>query len=317
MKIAGIILGLGLALISILAASGCSASYSGTSSVAAPAATDSNQVTYTDDIGRTVTIKGVPQRIVSLSPSNTEMVYALGLQDELVGITSYDNYPADVKSKTIVSDYSTLDMEKIVAARPDLVLADSIQKNTAIPALEKLGIPVVTVSPGSLDMIFNDLKMVGQVTGKSQAAGSLVSGLQARVKAVSDKTSRLSESQKPRVLYVTWHDPIWTAGSQTTIQELINLAGASNIASDLEGYVTITLEAAVQRNPQVILVMSSMGTGNQSLDFIKSNAQFGATDALKNNRVYEIDADIFGRTAPRIVDGLETLARLVHPELFK
>ncbi len=272
---------------------------------------------YTDDIGRIVQIQGIPQRIISLSPSNTEMVYALGLQDKLVGVTSYDNYPPDVKNKTIVSDYSTTDLEKIVNAKPDLVLADSIQKNDTIPALEKLGINVYTMTPDNADMIFNDLKVLGQITGKTKEAGDLVSNLKSRIQAVTDKTAKLADSQKPRVLFVTWHDPIWTAGSETMIQYLINQAGGTNIASDLKDYATITLETAVQRNPQVIIVMSSMGTQNVSLDFIKSNDQFKSTDALKNARVYEIDADIFGRTTPRIVDGLETLAKLLHPELFK
>jgi iron complex transport system substrate-binding protein len=101
------------------------------------------------------------------------------------------------------------------------------------------------------------------------------------------------------------------------IQYLINEAGGTNIASDLNGYATITLESVIERNPQVIVVMSSMGAQSASLDFIKSNEQFQSTDAVKNGWVYEIDADIFGRTTPRIVDGLETLAKLVHPELFK
>ncbi len=166
-------------------------------------------------------------------------------------------------------------------------------------------------------MIFNDLRVLGQITGKTKEAGTLVSNLKSRIQAVADKTAKLTDSQKPRVLFVTWHDPIWTAGSETMIQYLINQAGGTNIASDLKGYATITLETAVQRNPQVIVVTSSMGAQNVSLDFIKSNDQFKSTDALKNNQVYEIDVDIFGRTTPRIVDGLETLAKLIHPELFK
>jgi iron complex transport system substrate-binding protein len=273
--------------------------------------------TYSDDIGRTVQINGIPQRIISLSPSNTEMVYALGLQDKLVGVTSYDNYPPDARNKPVVSDYSTVDLEKIVNAKPDLILADSIQKNDTIPALEKLGITVFTMSPDNIDGIFNEIKVIGQITGKTKEADNLVSNLTSRIQTVADKTTNLSDAQKPRVLFVTWHDPIWTAGSDTMIQYLIDEAGGTNIASDLDGYATITLESVIERNPQVIVVMSSMGAQNVSLDFIKSNEQFQSTDAVKNERVYKIDADIFGRTTPRIVDGLETLAKLVHPELFK
>ena len=276
-----------------------------------------SSVTYVDDIGRNVQIKVIPQRIISLSPSNTEMVYALGLQDKLVGVTSYDNYPPDAKNKPIVSDYSTVDLEKIVNAKPDLVLADSIHKNDAIPALEKLGITVYAMTPNDVDGIFNEIKALGQITGKTQVADNLISNLKTRIQAVADKTAKLTDTQKPRVLFVTWHDPIWTAGSDTMMQYLINEAGGTNIASDLNGYVTITLESVIQRNPQVIVVMSSMGAQNASLDYVMSNEQFKSTDAVKNGRVYEIDADIFGRTTPRIVDGLETLAKLIHPELFK
>ena len=276
-----------------------------------------SSVTYVDDIGRTVQITDIPQRIISLSPSNTEMVYALGLQDRLVGVTSYDDYPPDAKTKPIVSDYSTVDLEKIVNAQPDLVLADSIRQHDTVPALEKLGISVYVMTPDNMEMISSDLRTLGQITGKTKEAAALATGMQARIKAVTDITAKLTVTQKPRALFVTWHDPIWTAGSDTMIQYLINDAGGINIASDLKGYATITLESVVQRNPQIIVVMSSMGDQNTSLDYIRSNPQFASIDAVKNGQVVEIDADIFGRTTPRIVDGLETLAKLLHPELFK
>ena len=273
--------------------------------------------TYVDDIGRTVQINGIPQRIISLSPSNTEMVYALGLQDKLVGVTSYDNYPPDAQNKPVVSDYSTVDLEKIVNAKPDLVLADSIHQKDTIPALEKLGITVYTMTPNNIDGIFNEIKVLGRITGKTKESDNLVSNMTSRIQAVVDKTGKLTDSQKPRVLFVTWYDPIWTAGSDTMIQYLFDAAGGTNIAADLNGYAIITLESAIQRDPQVIVVMSTMGAQNTSLDYVKSNDLFKSTDAVKNSRVYEIDADIFGRTTPRIVDGLETLAKLLHPELFQ
>jgi iron complex transport system substrate-binding protein len=273
--------------------------------------------TYIDDIGRTVQIVGIPQRIISLSPSNTEMVYALGLQDKLVGVTSYDNYPPDAKNKPIVSDYSTVDLEKIVNAKPDLVLADSIHEKDTIPALEKLGITVYTMTPNNIDGILNEIKVLGRITGKTKESNDLVATMTSRIQAVVDKTGKLTDSEKPRVLFVTWYDPIWTAGSNTMIQYLIDAAGGTNIAADLNGYAIITLESAIQRNPQVIVVMSSMGDQHSSLNYIKSNPQFASTDAVKNGQVVEIDADIFGRTTPRIVDGLETLAQIIHPELFK
>ena len=272
---------------------------------------------YTDDAGRTVEIKTIPQRIISLTPSNTEMVYALGLQDSLAGVTSADNYPPDVKNKPVVSEYGTVNLETVVNAKPDLVLADSIYKKDAVPALEKLGITVFIMSPDSMDGIIGDLKTLGRMTGKTKEADALIASLSARIKAVADKTAKLTDAQKPRVLMVTWCDPFWTAGSDTMMQYLITAAGGTNIFADLNGYAEFNLEAAIERNPQIIIVMSTMGTGNSSMDFIKSSDKFKATDALKNGQVYEIDTDIFGRTTPRIVDGLETLAKIAHPELFK
>ena len=288
------------------------------SSTSTTSTTPSN--TYSDDIGRTVTIQNIPQRIVSLSPSNTEIVYALGLQDELVGVTSDDDYPADAQTKPIVSDYSTTDLEKVVAAKPDLVLADSLQQHDVVPALEKLGITVFVMTPPDINGIFHDIQVLGQITGKTQAAVVLVNGMQNSIKSVTDKTAKLAATQKLRVLYVTWYDPIWTAGNGTMIQYLIDQAGGTNIAAGLSGYATISLEDVVQQNPQVIIVMSSMGSmgsSDASLNYVETNDQLKSTDAVKNGQVYEVDADIFARTTPRIVDGLQILAKYFHPELFK
>jgi iron complex transport system substrate-binding protein len=274
-------------------------------------------MTITDDLGRNVQLKEAPRRVVSLSPSNTEIVYALGLEDRLVGVTTYDNYPEAVKDKPRVSDYSTVDVEKVVSYKPDLILASSIQKNDAIPAFEKLGIAVLTIDPDTIDETFKDIELLGRISGKTGQAESLVTGLEDRFKAVTGKTDKLTASQRPRAFFLTWHDPLWTAGSGTVINELITKAGGDNIAADLKGHSQIELESVIQRNPQIIFVMSSMGDQDSSYNYIKSEPRFKATDAVKNSQVFKVDSDIFGRTTPRLVDGLETMARLIHPELFK
>jgi len=287
------------------------------STTASPAGTTpaDTSLTITDDLGREVKIKGVPQRIISLAPSNTEMVYALGLEDRLIGVTTYCNYPETAKNKTQVSDYSQVDIEKIVSLQPDLILADRIHKAEVIPALEKLGITTVAIFPSTVDEIFKDMELIGRMTGQIEKTASLVAGLRSRVQGVADKIKQTTT--QPRVLFVTWHDPIWTAGSDTMIDELIRLSGGANIASGLREYATITMEEVIDKNPQIIIVMSSMGDGNVSLDYINSEPRLQVTEALKNKQVYIIDSDIFGRTSPRIVDGLETLAQIVHPEAFK
>jgi iron complex transport system substrate-binding protein len=274
-------------------------------------------VNITDDLGRTVQIDTVPHRIISLAPSNTEILYALGLDDKIVGVTTYCNYPEAAKSKPQVSGFSQVDVEKIVAQQPDLVLASDIHKSDVIPALEKLGIKVLAIKPATLEAVLKDIELAGKITGAGPIAGSLVSSLQKRIQAISDKTINLPAAARPRVFYVTWHDPIYTAGSKTMINDLIEKSGGVNIAADLSGYATISLESVVQRNPQVIVVMSSMGDKNTSFNYIKNEPRLQATDALKSNRIYVINSDIFGRSTPRIVDGLEELAKLTHPELFK
>jgi iron complex transport system substrate-binding protein len=280
--------------------------------------TQSVQGNYTDDLGRKVQIKGIPTKMISLCPSNTEIVYALGLEDKLIGVTTYCNYPEAAKAKPKVSEYSNIDIEKIVSLQPDLILADGIQhKAEVIPAFEKLNIPVLGLAPETLSAIFSNIELLGKVSGETKAAGTLISSLQARIQVISDKLQKANSADSPRVFFVTWHDPLWTAGSGTLINELMTGAGGANIASDLNGHSQIDLETVIQRNPQIIFVMGGMGDQNASLEYIKSEPRFQATDAVKNNRVFLVDSDIFGRTTPRAVDGLEQMAKLTHPELFK
>jgi iron complex transport system substrate-binding protein len=303
MRLTRIILVLVLALASMAALAGCQ--------------TANPTGNYTDDLGRTVQINGTPERIISLAPSNTEMVYALGLEDRLIGVTTYCNYPEAVKDKPKVSEYSNVDIEKIVSLQPDLILADSIHKATVIPALEKLNLTVLGIDAENLDKILSSIELLGKVTGKTKAADDLVSSLNNRINTVSTKIGELKSGTSPRVFFLTWHDPIWTAGSGTLINELMTRAGGTNIASDLSGHSQIDLETVIQRNPQIIFVLSSMGDQNTSLEYLKTEPRFQATDALKNNQVYLVDTDIFGRTTPRAVDGLEQMAKLIHPEVFK
>jgi iron complex transport system substrate-binding protein len=271
----------------------------------------------TDDLGRSVTIKSVPQRIISLSPNTTEIIYALGVEDRLVGVTTYCNYPEGALDKPKVSEYSNIDMEKVVAANPDLILASTIHKSDAIPAFEKLGIAVLTIEPETLDGTIKDIELLGRICSKTQEAGVLASGLKERIQAITAKTSQLAENQKPRVFFLTWHDPLWTVGSSTVIDELITKAGGANIASDLKGHSQIDLESVIERNPQIIFVMSSMGDQDTSFNYIREEPRFQTTEAMKNAQVYKVDSDIFGRMTPRLVDGLETMAKLIHPEIFK
>ena len=272
------------------------------------------QGNYTDDMGRTVQINGIPQSIISLSPSNTEILFALGLEDRLIGVTKYCNYPAAALEKPQVSEFSKVDLEKVISLNPDLILADNIHKKDVIPAFEKLGIPVLGLAAPNLDALLADIDLIGRVTGKQGEAAALVEALDQRIRVVKEQTAGPA---KPRVFFVTWHDPLWTVGTGSMIDDLIVKAGGVNIASDLAANATINLETAIERNPEIIVVLSSMGDQAVSYQFLKNEPRFQATDALKNNRVFQVNTDIFGRTTPRSIDALEQLSLMIHPEIIK
>jgi iron complex transport system substrate-binding protein len=270
-----------------------------------------------DGLGRQVTISAIPQRIVSLAPSNTEILFALGLGDKVVGDTEYCNYPEAAKTKPKVGGFSTVDVEKVVSLRPDLVLATQIHSKTIIPALENLGITVVALAPGSLNEVLNSIALVGKITGQDKQASELVKDLSTRIKEITDKTQKLSPGQRPRVFYVTWHDPLMTAGTGTLSNDVISQAGGQNIASDITGDKTIDLETVINRDPEIIIVSVGMGTGEDSpWQYIKSESRLKNTQALMNGRVYKIDGDLIHRPGPRIVEALEQMAQFIHPELF-
>jgi len=275
-------------------------------------------ITVTDDIGRTVTIEKLPERIVSLGPGITEILFALGLGDRVVGVTDYCDYPEEAKTKPRVGGFSTPDLERLVATKPDLVLAGDIQKTVGVPAMENLGLTVVTLAPKTLDGVLNNIALVGEIAGKSQEASELVAQLKERIRSVIMKTETLTGEQRPRVLYVLWHDPIWSAGRETFIGDLIVKAGGVNIfADDFEEFRVVSLEAVITKNPQVVIV-SSMGlSGDVVYTSVKKEARLSTVEAMVKNHVYKIsDADLIELPGPRIVDGLEEVAKLIHPEIF-
>ena len=274
-------------------------------------------IEVTDQLGRVVKLEKVPERIISLAPSNTEILFALGLADKVVGVTDYCDYPPDAKEKPSIGGFSTPSIEEVVALSPDLILATSIHEKRIIPQLEEMGMTVFALNPKTLDEVLESIILVGEITGKDEEASRLVAGMRNRIKAVTDKTDNLPETQRPRVFYVTWHDPLKTAGSETRHDELIVKAGGINIAQELSGYANISLEAIIQANPQVMIAGVGMGSGEDlPLQYVKTEQRLRNVDARINNRVYSIDVDLAGRPGPRIVDALEKFAESIHPELF-
>jgi iron complex transport system substrate-binding protein len=275
-------------------------------------------IVVTDQLGRTVNLDKIPQRIISLAPGNTEILFALGLADRVVAVTDYCDYPPEVEEKPSIGGFSTPNIEQVVAYSPDLVLATAIHEKKVVPQLEGRGLTVFVLAPKTLDDVLEAITLVGKVTGKEEEASQLAGEMQKRIEAVTEKTANLAQEQRPRVFYLSWHDPLITAGSGTILDELIEKAGGTNIARELTGYAEISLEAVIEANPEVMIAGVGMGTGDDlPLQLIKTESRLRNTDARRHNRVYAIHVDLTGRFGPRIVDGLEKFAEFIHPELFE
>ena len=261
----------------------------------------------------------MPESIVSLAPGNTEIIYALGLEEKLVGVTEFCDYPEVAKDKPRVGGFSIVDIERVIEIQPDLVLAADIHKDEVIPQLEGLGLTVLALAPKTLDEVLDAIILVGKCTGQQEEAIQLVTEMGNRIKVITDKTRNLAQTDRPRVFYIMWHDPLMTVGSDAQIHELIELAGGINIAQDLgEGYPTMSLEAVIIANPQVIVAGTSHGEGaNLPYQFVLTEERLRDVGALVNGHVYEINTDLVGRPGPRMIDGLEQLAKMIHPELFE
>jgi len=270
-----------------------------------------------DDLGRSVSIEGMPQRIISLVPSNTEILFALGLGDKVVGVTEFCNYPAEVLDKEKVGGFSTPDIEKIIALQPDLILAGSIHAKEVIPALEERGLTVFALAPENLDGILKDIEVVGKITGEEDEASKLVAQMETRIKAITDKTERLKPQERPSVFFITWHDPLKSMGSKSFPHELIEKAGGVNIFQDVEERnFQVEFETVVYCDPQVIIVTVGHAAGEaKAFEWAKEEPRLKVTEAGKNSRIFPLDTGLT-RCGPRAVDALEEFAKFIHPEIF-
>ncbi len=287
----------------------------------APATSSATLVTVDDGLGRTVKLNGPAQRIVSLAPSNTEILFAIGAGAQVVGRDELSDYPAQVKSLPSVGgsmgQYST---EAIVALKPDLVLAAEINTPELVKSLENLGLTVYYLkNPNTLEQMYGNLQIVAQLTGHESDASTLIDSLKARVAAVDAKIAGVT--QKPIVFYeIDATDPAkpYTYGPGTFGDALISEAGGVNLAVAAgikDSYPQVGLEQIVATNPRIIILGDS--AYGATPDSVKARAGWSTIEAVKNGMIYPFDDDLVSRPGPRLVDGLEQLAKLLHPELFK
>lgn len=270
---------------------------------------DEEGMAIVDDLGRSVNIAGIPQRIVSLSPSNTEILFAMGLGEKVVGVTDWCDYPPEALDKEKVGGYYPPDIEKIIALGPDLILASDIHRHEVIPALEEQGFTVFALAPQTLDEVLRSIERVGKVAGKEEEAFELVNEIESKIEEIEKKTKEVEE--RPRVFYITWHDPIWTVGRNTWIDDLIEIAGGVNIFSQyFQSGAMVELEWVISLNPEVIIV------SQWSFEWAEDATELEVTAARQNDRIYQSDDDIVQRSGPRLVKALEWFVHFIHPDIF-
>jgi len=270
-------------------------------------------VTVEDGAGNRVTISAEPERIVSLAPSHTEILFALGLGDRVMGVTHSCNYPPEAADKPKIATLTTVDLSELVSLGPDLVLGAPDHMAEVAPALQEQGITVYLARPETLFEVMKTILTVGHITGQDQAAELLVINMENRLGAVQD---RIEGQPRPRVFWEM--DPTgYTVGPGTLVHDLMAAAGGDNIAAEAGvPWLQLNQEAILLNDPDVI-VLADLSKG-QTAEIVSRRPGWDAIRAIRYDRIVEItDIDVFSRPGPRIVLGVELLAQAFYPDLFR
>jgi len=268
----------------------------------------------TDQLGRQVSLPDNPIRVVSLAPSITEIVFALGQEHRLVGATRFSDFPEAAKKIPKVGSYVHLDLEKIVSLKPDLCIAikDGNPK-VVVNRLESLNISVYAVNPRDLKTVMKTITEIGTFLNAGEKTNSVVKNMKSRIQRVKTKTANVT--YRPRVFFQIGIAPIVSAGTNTFAHELIELAGGKNISKGPIPYPRFSKEQVLSLSPEVFIITSM--SRNTIFERVKKEwSKWPSLPAVRNHRIHLEDSNLFDRPTPRLVDGLENLARRIHPELF-
>lgn len=267
----------------------------------------------TDDFGTKVVLENKPEKIVSLAPNNTEILFALGLGDKVVGVTSFCDYPPEALDVENVGDFSGNNLERIIELEPDLVITYGVGNEDENARLREAGINVIGFEPESIDEVIDTISRIGKITGTDESAKSITEDMH---RAKDEIVSKVVDVDKPKVFYEVWHEPIMTAGPGSFMDHLITLAGGENIASDAaDEYPQFDLEQLVERNPEVYLTTADLP--EKTVESIMERPGYADIDAINQGRVHLLDPNIVSRPGPRIVEALELVAKTIHPEIFE
>ena len=271
--------------------------------------------TAEDQLGREIRVPDDPRRIIALAPSISEIIFALGQQDRLKGTTQFSNYPPEAAKLPKVGSYVRLDLERIVALNPDLCIAikDGNPK-TIIDRLQSLNIPVFAVNPRNLESLLQTIQRIGAILNASDRAKTMVEDMRRRMQQVDTLVSKVD--RRPRVFIQIGISPIISAGSNTFIDELIVRAGGINVAAGNSAYPHFSREQVLALAPDVLIITTMARSGA----FEKAKADWNRLSqmpAVRKKRIYTVNSDLFDRPSPRLLDALEILTRLLHPQLFE
>ena len=274
-------------------------------------------LTFVDSLGRNVTLATQPERIVSVIPSTTETIFALGSGDKVVGVTRFDVYPPELvkglEEGIIISVGSgrSIDIEKVVALDPDVIFVgrEAFFSTKSIKKLEEIGFTIVSVHSKSLDGLLQNIELLGKILDERENSERLSEKLTEKIDSILLRTK---DAPKVKVYLENWPDPMFTIGSGSVQDEMLEISGGINIFSDLTGSTQVSLESVIVRNPDVIIYFHDRVTPDQ----MKKRPGWAAINAVTNNMIFQLDIQE-GAANPRISDSLEKLARFIHPELFE
>ncbi len=281
---------------------------------AAPEKTPELPFTVTDSRGVEVTFEKYPEKVISLMPSNTEILYALDSQERIIAVSEYCNYPEDTASKQKLPTGEKMSIENLIALKPDAAFIGKMSiMDDQIKQLEDAGVKVIVTEANSLSDTYKVTALIGKVMGKDEEAASLIEKMQSGF----DEIKEAVKGKAPQTVYVEVSPlqyGLWSCGKNTFIQELIDIIGAKNIFADVEGWAAVSEEQVLAHNPNVILTTASPLTGIEDpVGEITSRANWGSLDAVKNKRVLMLDGDMISRPGPRLLDSAKELVKAVYP----
>lgn len=275
-------------------------------------------LTVKDATGKEVTFEKAPERIISTSPAETEILFALGLDDRIVGVSEYDDYPEAALAKPKVGGVVTPNEEAILSHNPDLVIGGISMEKAVADKLKSLGMPVYVTHPKKLDDIMNNITAMGVITNRQEQAEKLVAQMKQDIAEVKDAVKNIKPEEKKKV-YLEF-SPGWTVGKGEFMDELITLSGAINVASDTEGWNAISEEKILRDDPDVILYANGIvdtATSKKLEDIILSRKGWEKMKAIRDKQVFGMDQNMLSRPGPRITQGLKDVAKAIYPDLVK